>query len=243
MAIGYIRKNAAVGKAVSLTSVATGSLVVSMVTVWDGSGTPTLSDGDNAPDGYGAFYNSTTQQGIRFGYWLSSPKSGSVTYTWTAASWSGGETCVFEASHTGEMTLDGSGYGATGSSVTGTSGAATSAETSMVAFGGMGQYGTSAYSSATLDGEAVDQATSANDAGHQDWGGMTMRVMSNPGTYTSAITVASATDLWVADVIAFKEAVASGGLTFAATDAQGTQADSTGGFRTMAAALSDNLNA
>jgi len=36
---------------------------------------------------------------------------------------------------------------------------------------------------------------------------------------------------------------ASGGLTFAATDAQGTQADATSGFRTMAATVTDNLNA
>ena len=41
--------------------------------------------------------------------------------------------------------------------------------------------------------------------------------------------------------IAYTEA--SGGLTFAATDAQGTQADTTAGFRTMAATLTDNLNA
>jgi len=42
---------------------------------------------------------------------------------------------------------------------------------------------------------------------------------------------------------AVKAAAASGGLTFAATDAQGTQADATGGFRTMAATVTDNLNA
>jgi len=33
------------------------------------------------------------------------------------------------------------------------------------------------------------------------------------------------------------------GLTFTATDAQGTQADTTAGFRTMAATVTDNLNA
>ena len=72
------------------------------------------------------------------------------------------------------------------------------------------------------------------------------------GTDLSALTfpdgVAFTTDIagttrgatW--DVGVFEVAAASG-LTFAATDAQGTQADATGGFRTMAATVTDNLNA
>jgi len=48
---------------------------------------------------------------------------------------------------------------------------------------------------------------------------------------------------WAHGLMSFKAVASGAGLTFAATDAQGTQADATGGFRTMAATVTDNLNA
>lgn len=224
MAIGASHQKAgAVGAAVSLTGVTAGNLIVVMVTWWDDAGapnpnsTPTLSDANNAPDGYSAVITNGTQQSMRFAYWLSSPKSGSVTYTWTHTQTVGGsESLVFEVSHDNALTLDTVDAGATGNSGTATSASETSAETSMVAFGGMGSYNQNTFSSATLDGVAVDQNTTANDTTNQDFGAMTMRVMNNPGSYTSVINVGTSAP-WCTDVIAFKEAAAVSGTPFFTT--------------------------
>ena len=205
--IAYLQKNTAVGTVVTLTGVVSGSLIVCAVQMFDGSGAVTLSDGTNAPDGYAnPVINLGGPQGLRLAYWLSSPKSGTVNYTWTVSGWNATPiVAVFEMSHTAAMTLDTSNAGATGSSATGTSASATSAETSMGAIGAMALNNSNTYSSATLDGTAVDQIAELSDGTNQEWLALSMRLMNNPGTYTSVITGSAATQ-WAADVIGFKEA-------------------------------------
>jgi PAS domain-containing protein len=184
---------------------------VAMLQWSDSVVTPTLSDGTNAPDGYSTVVNGSGAEFIRFAYWLSSPKSGTVTYTWTATGGGGHTAHVFEMSG-GSFLLDTVDAGATATSGTvATSANETSAETSMVGFGGAGWYNNRTFVSATLDGVAVDQNASAADNTYLSAGMMTMRVMNNPGTYNSAIT-ASSDSLWVADLIAFK-AAAGGAVT------------------------------
>lgn len=208
MAISYVNKNSAVGKAVQLTGVTAGNLIVCMLQWQDNATTPTLSDGTNSPTGYGTVVTNINAQLIRFAYWLSSPKSGTVTYTWTASG--GGHTAhVFEMSCSGTWGLDTVDAGATGASGTAVSANETSSETSMVAFGGAGFYYSTSYSSGTLDSGAVDQVTSATDSSYGALGVATMRVMSNPGTYGSSIIASYTLEKWAADLIAFKETSSS----------------------------------
>ena len=202
MAISYINKNATAGKATSLTGVTAGNLIVAMIQYSESTGIPTLSDGTNSPDAY-----STKAGGvewIRFAYWLSSPKSGTVTYTWTLADGEGHTAHVFEMSCSGVWALEHINAGDASSGTVATSTNETSSETSMVAFGGGGMNQAYAYSSATIDGSAVDQHASVVDGSFGSSGSLTMRVLNNPGTYNSAITFAGSGG-WSADLIGFKE--------------------------------------
>lgn len=204
--ISYVQKNSTVGKATSLTGVTAGNLIVCMVQWQDTAGTPTLSDGTNSPDAYSNVNTRENALSTRFAYWLSSPKSGSVTYTWTQSGGGGFTAHVFEMSYTGTCTLI-TGHinlGANANGTTATSQTSPSTtETVMVAFGGGASYGDSSLSSATIDGAAVDQSTHSIDVGYAACGSMTMRILNNPGTYNS-VFVYSQSQGWTADVIGFK---------------------------------------
>jgi hypothetical protein len=215
MAFSYIKKNVAVGKAVQLLTVSASNLIVAMLQWEDSATSPTLSDGTNAPDAYSTVASYSTQQYIRFAYWLSSPKSGTVTYTWTASGGGGHTAHVFEMSAGATVSLAHIDAGASAASGdTATSASETSAAASVVGFGGAGWYEQQNYVSATLDGGAVDQYSHAIDTGYSAAGTMTMRIMSNPGTYTAVIVGSNDNAGWCADLIAFSEA-AAGGSQFA----------------------------
>jgi hypothetical protein len=200
--MSYVNKNSAVGKAVTLTGVTSGHGIVVGLQWQDSNVTPTLSDGTNAPDGYSTIVTAYNEY-IRIAYWLSSPKSGSVTYTWTAADGGGYTAHVFEISSDGTIVLDHKDAGATGLGNPLTSTSETSTSNPMVGIGLGGVYSTETYSSATLDGVAVDQETDIVDTGYFSFGAMTLRVMNNPGTYTSVINIIG-TNAWVTDLIGFK---------------------------------------
>jgi hypothetical protein len=217
VAIAYVNRNGAVGQAVQLTGVTSGNLIVCMIQWQDSATAPTLSDGTNVPDGYATVVNNANKELVRFAYWLSSPKSGTVTYTWTASG--GGHTAhVFEMSG-GTWAVEHIDAGATAGGETATSGSETSSNASMVAFGGAGWYNTETYSSATIDGVSVDQYVDLNDNSYGTHGTMTMKILNNPGTYNSAITVTGTYQDYAADLIAFS-ATAGGasGISISVSD-------------------------
>lgn len=209
MTIAFVNKGSAAGKAVALTGVTLGNLIVCLLQWQDNATTPTLSDGTNSPDGYGAVVNNGTSEYIRFAYWLASPKSGNVTYTWTASG--GGHTAhVYEMSCGTRWELCHIDAGGTGSTSPAISANETTDKTPMVSFGAAGVYDDGGYTSATIDGVAVDDYTADHDAAYYSLGVVTRRIVSNPGTYNSTITFTAVHSVYTytADLIAFMEAIA-----------------------------------
>lgn len=204
--ISYVNKNGTVGKSTSLTGVTSGNLIVCMLQWQDTGGTPTLSDGTNAPDAYSNVNTRSNALNTRIAYWISSPKSGTVTYTWTNTGGGGYTAYVYEMSYTGTCSLI-SGHINLGTNDTGTTATSltspSTSETVMVAFGAGAQYTDATLSSATIDGVSVDQSTHVIDSGYAAGGSFTMRILNNPGTYAASF-VYSQNNGWVADIIGFK---------------------------------------
>lgn len=202
----YIQKNGTLGKSTTLSAVASGSLIVVALNWSDANTTPTLSDGTNAPIGYSNVVAQGALCYTRFAYWLSSPKTGSVTYTWTSAGGGGYCTHAFEmgggtyALISGHINLGAA--SADGSTSLATS--LTSPSTSLnevVAFGASALYANTT-TTATIDGVAADQISVLLDSGYGATGSMSMRIMDNPGTYNAVFDWTGNT-YWTADVIGF----------------------------------------
>lgn len=218
MTIAFVNKGSAVGKVVSLIGVTPGNLIVCFLEWQDVDTVPTLSDAQGSIFSYANRVVQSSQRIIlAYAFGANQKGSGPVTYTWTSAGGGGYIACVFEMSTTGSFALENINIGGSATSgVVATSNNASSAETSLVAFGAAGFYSAGNFVSGTLDGAAVDQYASGNDTGYLAAGALTMKILSNPGTYNSVITKSGSTGYsWVADLISFKEA---GGQIFYQTN-------------------------
>lgn len=202
--ITYLQQNNATGDAsattiaVTLTSVASGSLVVCWAKHEGTATTITMSDGTSSftMDTYQSHANNDL--GGALGYLLSSVATGSVTYTATfGAAKPLRRIFCWEYSHTQAVSFDTSARNTTDATSI-TSGSFTTTGSSAVIVAGYGEYAITTLSNCQVNGVAADHCVQ-NAAGSWD------RIVS--GTFTGAATATiSVSSGYIVNAAVFKEA-------------------------------------
>lgn len=187
---------------VSLTGVTAGNLVVVWVKHEDVASSITVSDGtDNlTADTKNSLHPSNSVYGQFF--YDTTAKGGNVTYTVTFDSnrpW--GCIIVMEYDYAGTASFDTSNrnYGTTGTPATGN---ITTYDGGTVSFAGVGEYSGVTFSAFQINGVAADQVQQASSGERYMWSSTFTATYTGQGT-------ASGSASWVANIISFKDIVAS----------------------------------